>query len=453
MIALNRARPIDRLPPGPEVPQRIQGREAVTRPVAALEALRRAYGPIFTVNLPGMSEPLVVLGASELVKPFMEAEGDQVVRAQSYSWFFKLNPAPLLITMQGERHTRLRRVVTAMLNAAAAEIGRCGIEDIVDRTVEDLSNGEGVVDLRKVAELVMRRISAWLFFGPERIDEMAHRYALVNPLLSPGRAPNGALQSCVGIFDGLRDGWHTLKIVRTMHQTLGDWPQEEHMTPMGQAYLQRAEEVDREYFQKHPVKAIELGGLLSAVYAGGTSSLEHQLYAWSKESAARDSLQDAFESGCETTMRSSIDAFAREVRRLWPDTVGYGRITRAPLQVGDWTLPAGVRVVAASVLVQRDPKVFEQPTAFRPERFIDRTYLPHEYFPFGAGSFRCVGRTLANALADGILRALVNRYSVTPLSGHCNRITQATILTRHSRPILAELRRETASLPLARASA
>jgi cytochrome P450 len=32
---------------------------------------------------------------------------------------------------------------------------------------------------------------------------------------------------------------------------------------------------------------------------------------------------------------------------------------------------------------------------FRPERFLDRTYTPFEYLPFGGGARRCIGAAFA----------------------------------------------------------
>ena len=40
---------------------------------------------------------------------------------------------------------------------------------------------------------------------------------------------------------------------------------------------------------------------------------------------------------------------------------------------------------------------FENPDEFIPERFMDKTYSPFQYLPFGAGQRRCLGEKLALA--------------------------------------------------------
>jgi cytochrome P450 len=41
------------------------------------------------------------------------------------------------------------------------------------------------------------------------------------------------------------------------------------------------------------------------------------------------------------------------------------------------------------------PELFPDPDAFVPERFIDRTFAPHEFMPFGGGHRRCLGAAFA----------------------------------------------------------
>jgi cytochrome P450 len=58
-------------------------------------------------------------------------------------------------------------------------------------------------------------------------------------------------------------------------------------------------------------------------------------------------------------------------------------------------LPEGVAVGAAIVLTHLDPTLYPDPVCFRPERFLERSYTPFEYLPFGGGTRRCVGAAFA----------------------------------------------------------
>jgi cytochrome P450 len=63
--------------------------------------------------------------------------------------------------------------------------------------------------------------------------------------------------------------------------------------------------------------------------------------------------------------------------------------------VGEHLLPAGTRVVPAIYLTNRNPRVYEKPTAFIPERFLERSPDSFSWIPFGGGIRRCIGASFA----------------------------------------------------------
>ncbi len=53
-----------------------------------------------------------------------------------------------------------------------------------------------------------------------------------------------------------------------------------------------------------------------------------------------------------------------------------------------------------------------EPAAFRPERFLERTFKPYEYFPFGGGSRRCIGSAFAIHEMKLVLAALFTEHEL-----------------------------------------
>ena len=83
-------------------------------------------------------------------------------------------------------------------------------------------------------------------------------------------------------------------------------------------------------------------------------------------------------------------------------------------------IPAGTVCLVPLGLMNRDPEIFEDPNAFRPERFEDMTAHSspkHGYLPFGYGSRTCIGNTLA--LSEGVvmMALLVQKYRLFPVPG------------------------------------
>jgi cytochrome P450 len=87
-----------------------------------------------------------------------------------------------------------------------------------------------------------------------------------------------------------------------------------------------------------------------------------------------------------------------------------GRRLRVPCDVLGYRPEAGVMLAPCQYLVHRQPSIFEQPLAFRPERFLGRSYAPHEYFPFGGGPRSCLGWSLAPLTVKLLLTTVLSQF-------------------------------------------
>ncbi len=70
-------------------------------------------------------------------------------------------------------------------------------------------------------------------------------------------------------------------------------------------------------------------------------------------------------------------------------------------------LPAGTRVVPSIYLTNRNPRVYEDPREFRPERFLDAAPETFSWIPFGGGIRRCIGASFALLEMKLILRTML----------------------------------------------
>ena len=61
-------------------------------------------------------------------------------------------------------------------------------------------------------------------------------------------------------------------------------------------------------------------------------------------------------------------------------------------------------------VVHSDPRLYPDPHCFRPERFLERTYTPFEYVPFGGGARRCIGAAFAVYEMKIVLGSLLARH-------------------------------------------
>jgi cytochrome P450 len=108
-----------------------------------------------------------------------------------------------------------------------------------------------------------------------------------------------------------------------------------------------------------------------------------------------------------------LDAVVKETLRVRPIVTEAMRTLRAPLQLGEVEVPEGMHVGASVVLAHYDPARFDEPHTFRPERFLERTYGPTDFFPFGGGHRRCIGAAFADMELRIITATLLAGFDVT----------------------------------------
>ncbi len=96
---------------------------------------------------------------------------------------------------------------------------------------------------------------------------------------------------------------------------------------------------------------------------------------------------------------------ADEILRLHGPLVTNRRVTARPVRIGDRDLALGARVTVNWVAANRDPRVFEDPDAFR----LDRD--PADNLLYGAGIHVCPGAALARMELRVVLEELLGRTS------------------------------------------
>lgn len=114
-----------------------------------------------------------------------------------------------------------------------------------------------------------------------------------------------------------------------------------------------------------------------------------------------------------------LERVVQESLRLYPPVPGIVREPTADDQVGEYRIPAGATVSMNQHVVHRDPRWYDDPMAFRPERWTDEfeANLPAlAYFPFAAGPRRCVGDRFALLEARLVLGTILQEYHLELIS-------------------------------------
>ena len=103
-----------------------------------------------------------------------------------------------------------------------------------------------------------------------------------------------------------------------------------------------------------------------------------------------------------------LDAVIKETLRVRPVIGDVGRTLGAPADVGGHLLPAGTMVAPAVATVHLDRRAYDDPAAFRPERWLDDSPPGQAWIPFGAGRRSCLGAGFALFEMKVVLRTILS---------------------------------------------
>jgi cytochrome P450 len=165
-----------------------------------------------------------------------------------------------------------------------------------------------------------------------------------------------------------------------------------------------------------PMSPKELRDELMTLLAAGHETTASEL-AWAFERLAREPrvvrrLRREIDAGNgDDYLTATVQETLRR-RPVLPNAEP--RLTKRPVEIGGWLYPEGVSLIANSYLLHHDPDVYEDPYAFRPERFLDEPPGTYTWIPFGGGRRRCIGASFATLEMKIVLRAVLERADVQP---------------------------------------
>jgi cytochrome P450 len=158
---------------------------------------------------------------------------------------------------------------------------------------------------------------------------------------------------------------------------------------------------------------------------------------WQDAIAAETAGLDLGPEGGPEALSSLIQtrAVVSEALRLYPPAFTMIRIAIGADRAGDLDIPRGALMMIAPWVLHRHRRLWRDPDAFDPSRFLPGAAPPPRFahLPFGAGSRVCVGAQFAMAEATLVLAALVQSFRVA-LDGDQKVTPKPVVTTQPDRP-------------------
>ena len=171
--------------------------------------------------------------------------------------------------------------------------------------------------------------------------------------------------------------------------------------------------------------------LMTLIFAGHETTAHTLTWAWYLLATNRDKLKEAQREIDQTIGDRPIgvddlpklpylEMCLKESLRRLPAVWIYAREAQRDLRLGDYFFPKGAILAVSPLATGRNPKYFDEPLAYRPERWtreFERQLPKGAYVPFAAGPRVCLGKQFAMMEMRIILGTLIQNIDIQVLEG------------------------------------
>jgi cytochrome P450 family 135 len=414
-----------RLPPGPRLPSAVQTVGWWTRPIAFLERCRHRYGKRFTIRLLGQV-PFVMLSDPDEIKQLFTAPPDVLHPGEGARVLEPVVGRNSVILLDEGSHLEQRKLMLPAFHGDRMQRLSSLMSEIAEREAERWPRGEPLALHPRLQSLTLEVILRAVFGLDQgrRLDELRDR---LTQILEVGTRPSGMLPPLQRNL-GPRSPWVRFMRLRDEADRLvfeliderraeGETERDDVLSML----------LDARHEDGSPMSRQELRDELMTLLVAGHETTASEL-AWAFERLARApaALQRLTEEIAGDDGDAYLTATIQETLRRRPVLPNAApRLVKQPVEIGGWDYPTDACVVANAYLLHHDPDIYEDPYAFRPERFLDESPGTYTWIPFGGGRRRCLGASFAMLEMKIVLRSVLARRWVT--SGGAERSRRRSI--------------------------
>jgi cytochrome P450 len=341
-----------------------------------------------------------------------------------------------LIQLQGEEAQRVRHTSAALMNTAGMDrlVQKVDtfvqeIFPLIDKAIE---RNEAVDLVPHLTRIVLRTAGVFVL----NHDLVSESEKLNSAFVDLNRKAGEGLRSiaeCPFSFSKRRSlGTIHLELDRIAEAVLSDAE-----PSLLKAMTEKGEE---KAFVRDQLKAFMFAG-----YDTTASSLIFATYLMAANASAQTQIaREAARhpaAGYDRLKKSRyVQSAYKEALRLYPSAYFLPRESNQDDLLGGVKIPKRSQVFISVKHIQRHPEYFDNPDAFKPERFLNGIKHPFSFLPFGGGPRICIGAALAKLEATLVLQKLCERYEMRP--AHSSPPEIEALITAHTNsPLPIFLRR------------
>jgi cytochrome P450 len=172
--------------------------------------------------------------------------------------------------------------------------------------------------------------------------------------------------------------------------------------------------------------------LLFAAHDTTASALTHLAMYIGRDADLQQRLREELASLTEPLTREALapsglaERCFHEAMRLHPPVPMMVRRTISAVELAGVAVPAHTLLFMPTVMNHIDPRWWQEPARFDPERFAparaEQRSHPLCYHPFGSGAHKCIGLFFADMVVKTVLQRLLTRYTLQTPAGYAPRL-------------------------------
>ena len=415
---------------------------------AVFSELVRRHGDVVRIRMG--PRVFFLLAHPDDIEQVLETHAERFERLAGELRVSRRISGPAVSATEGAAHARERSVLEPVMYGAAAAISSGTVVDLAARWRDRFADGRPL-DLWAALERFCTELVVAMLTGLDPDEERGRE--IVESLI----ATVGALDSLPGGPTGLAD------LVRPLRRRF----ERERATldaRLAETIAAHRREGGRDLLSmliaakdgqgRAPTDA-ELRNHLVALYRGHTATSTSLALAWwllgNEPEAEARMLEEVDALGDRPLTWEDLGSLDRTVRifqealRLRPTAWVLARTAVAEHPVDGETIRRGDKVFVSEWLTHRDPRYWDDPLAFRPERFEpEQAQRRHRYayFPQGGGNNLCIGHRMVVPMEAPLIMATVaQRWRLRPIAGRDPVLApRATLKPKHGVWLVPEAR-------------
>jgi cytochrome P450 len=389
----------------------VGGLQRYFRPGAHRSPLHR-LGERFVVDVPGLPKLLVTRSPDD-AKPILTDRDGSLSLGQALHRF---TPHPVLfgddslIFLEGGDHARERRKVAPPFHGELMKSYEREMTEIASERIGQWPTGKPVTFVPLAQQFVLDVMRS-VIFGVSRGDRMRR---LDRAMLDYCRIAESDGFLALGVLGVLLTGrWRryppleraAAAVDRIVLEEIAD--RRRAGSPRSDDCLALLLELNGEEAEPKDdaILARDMRGLMLAGYETTAISLSWMVEMVVHNPEVHAELVRTIDAG----EHAYLDAVIAETLRLRPAFPFTGRRVVRDFDLGGIRVPRGALIAISIMALHERPDIYEEPLAFRPERFLDERPGTYTWLPFGGGVHRCLGAAFAQFESRVLLRALLQR--------------------------------------------